>query len=132
MDRAIATGQKAAEGEITVLSARITAMSNLATYLVKRYIRTERAVDLDVAIGALRAAVDVTPADHPDRAASLTELGMMLFTRHESKGVPEDRNEAFGALRAGAMTTTAPPGRRMVAARAWWSSPCSFPTRARR
>jgi hypothetical protein len=49
------------------------------------------------AIGWLRRAVALTPADHPDRAGRLSNLGLALRTRYGRTGATADLHEAAAA-----------------------------------
>ncbi|KAH7115651.1 CHAT domain-containing protein [Dactylonectria macrodidyma] len=55
--------------------------------------------DLDEAIGIARHVVDLTPDDHPDRAAWLGNLGNNLERRYEQTGDMADLEEAIGIAR---------------------------------
>ncbi|WP_143030162.1 hypothetical protein [Pseudonocardia oroxyli] len=96
-------------------------LSNVARTLWLQYRARGTRSDLDAAIDAGRAAVGMTPPDHPDRTTYLHNLAEALADR--SRGNPDDSDradldaalEAFGEAAA---IATAPPIRRLFAARA--------------
>jgi hypothetical protein len=63
--------------------------------LVYWYKRTGGVADLEDAIQAAQKAVESTPEDHPDRAATLNDLGVMLSMRYERTGSIADLEDAI-------------------------------------
>src|SRR4029434_8857906 len=76
-------------------------LSQLGGLLARRYEMTGRPVDLDVALVALRAAVDDTPVGSPARPAYLCFFGKVLLRRYQTAGRSDDLDAAIVALRAG-------------------------------
>ena len=71
-----------------------------------RFERTGDLADLDAAIDLLRQAVAASPADHPDRARYLSNLGVALRARFERTG---DRADLDAAVDAGRQAVAASP-----------------------
>ena len=63
--------------------------------------------DLEEAIQTARQAVESTPADHPDRAAWLNNLGNKLESRYERTGEMKDLEEAIQTARQAVESTPA-------------------------
>jgi tetratricopeptide (TPR) repeat protein len=76
------------------------ARGNLGLMLTVRFQRLGNRADIDHAVEALRAAVDRTPADHPNRCARLSGLAAALGVRHETVGTSGDADEAIDLARA--------------------------------
>ena len=93
-------GRLAASGDPQALAGR-------AVTLLQETLRTGDRAALDAAIDLLGQAVAATPADHPGRAAMLTNLGVALRTRFERTGDRTDLDAAVDAV----------PGRRWRPAR---------------
>ncbi|MET8876228.1 tetratricopeptide repeat protein [Nocardia sp. NPDC004604] len=72
-----------------------------------RFERTGSMTDLDEAMESKRAAVAATPADHPDRAGRLNNLGLALQNRFERTGSMTDLDEAVESKRAAVAATPA-------------------------
>ena len=66
-----------------------------------------RQADLDAAIEAGQQAVQATPADHPDRAGFLSNLGNALRARFERTGARADLDAAIQAGRQAVQATPA-------------------------
>jgi tetratricopeptide (TPR) repeat protein len=98
---------------------RSAVLSNLGAALLARFRRSAEQSDLDEAIAVTREAIDASPADHPDRALRLANLGTGLRLRFERLRQAPDLAAALEAFRGGAAVLTAPPGRRVDAARGW-------------
>jgi CHAT domain len=79
--------------------------------------RTGSATDLDAAIQAQHAAVEAIPADHPDLAMYLTNLGTVLRDRSERNHSAADSEAALTAFAAAAESGLATPTIRIQAAR---------------
>ena len=90
-----------------------------AVALRARFERTGDRADLDAAIDVGRQAVAATPADHPDRAGRLSNLGVALPTRFERAGDRADLDAAIDAGRQAVAVEVASPRVRAVAARGW-------------
>src|SRR5262249_39064884 len=75
--------------------------------------------DFDAAVAAHRAAVEATPADHPDRARRLGSLGFALAARFERTGSSTDLDASEQIFRDAAMVQAAPPRTRASAAYGW-------------
>jgi tetratricopeptide (TPR) repeat protein len=76
--------------------------------------RNEAAGDLDTAIANLRQTVQATPADHPQRAARLSDLGNALQGRYERAGTAGDLDEAIAAGHAAVQFSSGDHPERMV------------------
>jgi tetratricopeptide (TPR) repeat protein len=98
---------------------RPAVLSNLGAALLARFRHSGEQSDLDEAIAVTREAIDASPADHPDRALRLANLGTALRLRFERIRRASDLTAALDAFREGAAVLTAPPGRRVDAARGW-------------
>ncbi|MCK9878652.1 CHAT domain-containing protein, partial [Frankia sp. Ag45/Mut15] len=94
-------------------------LSNLGAALQARFARTGQLTNLDEAISVGRAAVDVTPPDHPDRAGYLSNLGAALQARFARTGQLTNLELAIEAHRTGVGVMGASPRTRAVAARGW-------------
>ena len=70
-------------------------MSGLARALWYRFERTGSMVDLNEAISMDRETLSLRPAPHPDRASSLTNLGLGLWDRFQKAGSMADLEEAI-------------------------------------
>ena len=70
-----------------------------ANLLQTRFEQLGQPEDLDNAISLHRHALELQPAGHPDRSASLNNLGTSLHTRFEQSGQLEDLDEAMSLLR---------------------------------
>ena len=68
--------------------------SPVLTCLSDRFDRTGALEDLQEGIRRNEETVAVTPADHPDRAGMLNNLGNRLSTRFHRAGALEDLQEA--------------------------------------
>ncbi len=78
---------------------------------------------LNEAIDLLTRTLAPTPADHPDRAVTLSNLGAALQTRFERVGEIADLDAAIVAGREAVAIAVAPPLIRAGAARGWgWSA----------
>jgi hypothetical protein len=75
--------------------------------------------DLDRAVDVGEQAVAATPADHPDRAALLSNLGLALQVRYERAGALADLRRVVTSSREAAGVVSAPPLPRAFAARRW-------------
>jgi hypothetical protein len=75
-----------------------TYLSNLGNELRVRSQRTDAQVDLDAAIGAGRAAVEITPAGHSNKAERLNKLGSALRDRFERTGAQADAEAAIATF----------------------------------
>ena len=64
-----------------------------------------------------------TPADHPDRAVYLSNLGLALWTRFERTGDRADLDAAIDAGRQAVAVEVASPRVRAIAARGWGVPP---------
>ena len=80
-------------------------MTNLANTLLTRYRHGRRPADLDDAVSAGRAAADLIPAGHPDRAGCLSNLASALGDRFEDRDAPQDLDGAADAAQAAADAT---------------------------
>lgn len=63
---------------------------NLGIGYGKRYQRTRAMTDLETAIQRHQEAVDITPADHPNRAGRLQSLGLGYGNRYQRTGAIAD------------------------------------------
>src|SRR5262249_24732517 len=70
------------------------------------------------AVEALRDGVDAAPADHPNRAGQLSNLGNALQARFERTGTQADLEAALSAFVLAAGVGSAAPSFRIRAARA--------------
>ena len=77
------------------------AVADRAATLLQETLRTGDRAALNTAIDLLRQAVAATPADHPDRAAMLSNLGAALRTRFERTGDRADLDAAIDRRPAG-------------------------------
>ena len=89
------------------------AAADRAVTLLEETLRTGDRAALDTAIDLLRHAVEASPADDPDRATYLSNLGGALQIRFEQTGDLADLDTAIDLLR-----------------RAWEASPADDPDRA--
>uniref|UniRef100_UPI001EF711A1 tetratricopeptide repeat protein n=1 Tax=Frankia sp. Cj3 TaxID=2880976 RepID=UPI001EF711A1 len=86
-------------------SALPEAWADHAVTLLGVVMRTDDRAALNTAIGFLRQAVEATPADHPDRAGRLSNLGNALSIWFERTGERADLDEAIAAGRAAVEAT---------------------------
>jgi tetratricopeptide (TPR) repeat protein len=82
------------------------AAADRAAALLQETLRTGDRAALDTAIGLLQQAVAASPADHPDRAAMLSNLGGALQRRFERTG---DLADLDAAITAGQQAVAASP-----------------------
>ena len=82
------------------------AVADRAATLLQETLRTGDRAALNTAIDLLRQAVAASPADHPGRAAMLSNLGIALQTRFERTG---DRADLDAAIDAGQQAVAASP-----------------------
>ncbi|MGD0603235.1 MAG: hypothetical protein ABSA53_06505 [Streptosporangiaceae bacterium] len=94
-------------------------LASRAFTLLQETLRTGDRADLDAAITAGRQAVAASPADHPDRAAMLTNLGIALGTRFERAGDLADLDTAIDLFQQAVAVKVASPRIRARAARGW-------------
>ncbi|GAA0402281.1 CHAT domain-containing protein [Acrocarpospora corrugata] len=88
-------------------------LSNLGTDLTRRFRITANVADIDEAITRQRAAVDITPHDHPDRMRCLTGLSQAHLTRYRhaaERDLPTAVNAAYAARNAAYTIRDATPG----------------------
>lgn len=90
-----------------------------AVELLDHALRTADPAVLDSAIDLLRRTVAATPADHPDRARGLSNLGISLRVRFERTGQLDDLTAAIDASRAAVGVIGASPRVRVMAATGW-------------
>jgi hypothetical protein len=70
-------------------------LSNLGIKLRFLYERKGEMNDLEEAIWTAQQAVELTPADHPDRATHLNNIGVFLQRRYERRGEIRDLEESI-------------------------------------
>ena len=71
-------------------STRLPRACTVGHLLGMRFKRTGNLQDLEAAITHIKAAVEVTPEDHPDRAEWLSNLGHRLASRYKQTGNLQD------------------------------------------
>jgi hypothetical protein len=80
---------------------------------------TDSGADLDEAVEVTRRVLALTPADHPDRGVSLSNLGNVLARRYRRNHDPADRAEALGYWREAAGFIVSPAIFQLKAASRW-------------
>jgi tetratricopeptide (TPR) repeat protein len=76
------------------VSNRAAGHADLSSSMQRRFERDADPGDLDAAIEIAREAVRTVPADHPDRAAMLSNLGIALRRRSRLTGSKADLDES--------------------------------------
>ncbi len=84
-------------------------LTELGKILLRRFHRNGMLGDLDAALAAGHEAVATTPAGHPNRAETLSNLGYALRARFEWTGTPEDLQEAASCWLEAVETEAATP-----------------------
>jgi tetratricopeptide (TPR) repeat protein len=96
---------------------RAAMLSNLSFTLRTRSDMTDDPQDLDAAVAAAEQALLQTPARHPDLTTYLTNLAITLTTRHSATDAEANIERALECYERAASIETAPPLRRLFAAR---------------
>jgi hypothetical protein len=123
-EKAVAAAREAVASTPATHVRRPGRLLNLGVALYTRYTRTGNLPDADEAIQSVRAALQLMPSGHPDRATCLASLGQFLQAR--SAASPGDGTyelgllaEAFAAWREGSGLQAAPARTRLICAARW-------------
>ena len=95
--------------------ALTTHLTTLAIALRARYQRTGDQADLDAAIDASKRAVAASPADDPDQAGRLFNLGGVIIARYDRERDPADLTAALDSWRLAGLQRTGTPESRLKA-----------------
>ncbi len=114
LDEAISTGEQALA--LTEPAPPAGVSSNLALALQEHAAQTGSLPELERAIGLLAAAVQATPADHPQRGWYLSNLGRAQLQRYEL-GSPGHLAQAIDSYRAVLISPGVAPSVRALAGR---------------
>ncbi|MFI6574027.1 CHAT domain-containing protein [Nocardia fluminea] len=124
LDEAITAGREAV-GDDTKTKPRYAAM--LGNALKLRSIGADGRADLDEASGWFHTAIARTPDDHPNLAYYLLQLADVLQHRAQRGGPDSDIEDAIKLFNNAASLPSAPPMRRIEAARVAYRLACSHP-----
>jgi tetratricopeptide (TPR) repeat protein len=102
LDDTVATWQRILSDSHFALGSRrfqITVLNGAGRNLLQRYRTLGQQDDIDSALAACQQAINLIPADSPDRASMLTNLSTILHARYERTGNLADLHQAIEVLR---------------------------------
>jgi len=117
LDEAAEVARRAVDAAVAGSLDQAAMLSNLGFTLWSRHRVGGDPRDLDDAVDAGRHAVDQTPRFHPDRTTYLHNLAVALADRHQRSEQRDDLRAALTCYEQAAAITSAPPVRRLLAAR---------------